>query len=156
MGTENVSKKDPRIIYERTRNLKTGKYYTKTRTNPEYRGLSLEQAKSREKIKELNKIAYGNNNSLNYLNSDKAANIFATIVVLFLVLIIIIVILFVVKGCSSLIEPIDESSIEVELRKKESECRAKGMYPYRMDCDDITNPTCHVVCWVSPQVKISN
>lgn len=52
MGVEKVSKKDPRVIYERTRNLKTGKYFTKTRPNPEYKNLTLKEAKEREKAKE--------------------------------------------------------------------------------------------------------
>lgn len=52
-----------------------------------------------------------------------------------------------VTGCSIK----TDEQIEKELREKESSCRAKGMYPYRMDCEDLSNPTCHVVCWKEPQ-----
>ncbi len=47
-----------------------------------------------------------------------------------------------------------EEQIEKELREKESACRAKGMYPYRTDCEDLSNPTCHVVCWKEPQKTV--
>ena len=52
MGKEWVSKKDPREICERTINYSTGTYYTIKRKNPEYIGLSLEEAKKRQKLKE--------------------------------------------------------------------------------------------------------
>lgn len=40
---------------------------------------------------------------------------------------------------------------EEELAEAEAECTNKGMYPYRADCTDVLNSTCHVVCWPEPQ-----
>ncbi len=53
MGKKWVSKKDPRWICERTISYGTMNYATLKTPNPEYVGLTLEQAKAREKIKEL-------------------------------------------------------------------------------------------------------
>ena len=58
MGKEWVSKKDPRWICERTISNSTMNFATLKRPNPEYIGLTLEQAKAREKLKEMEGKTY--------------------------------------------------------------------------------------------------
>lgn len=48
-----------------------------------------------------------------------------------------------------------DEQIEKELREKESACRAKGMYPSRTNCDDLSDIYCHVTCWKEPQKTVS-
>lgn len=180
MGVEKVSKKDPRVIYERTRNLKTGTYYTITRPNPEYKGMTLKQAKAMERIKELKLIRGQSNISVAKIDAmikeqakiagieykpptpqeEKEAERFAiifTCVILIIGLIFIVIVWNGIKNWWNNSPSWGDYGSGKSIAEKESDCHAKGMYPVRVgeNCDS-GGINCSVSCMPYPQKKIDD
>ena len=176
MGKEWISKKDPRWICERTISYGTMEYATLKRPNPEYVGLTLEQAKAREELKKYKKIKPKTKKAQEHLEKtiemlewkaglkkvkkeigpeNKKQNIIEGIILLVIISVCVAIPFVLFKKIEDWWNaPYDSSKKSAELTKEESECRAKGMYPYRSGCDkDINDPYCYVVCMPYPQKK---